>query len=147
MLFKNIRIILQFDKNNASVNIFISNFWNNFKLWEATRLVASWSKVIIARLTLISKLISLIEIRAQIYFLLFHEQRGALNHPQRIDRSKVNRFSILQCVAHFPWRSRGDKDSGSYTVRYVIPAVRICRTFTLKDYTYIGCLIDITREF
>lgn len=69
-----------------------------------------------AEFALISKLISAIEIQAQIRFLLFCEQHGALSHPQWIDRSKANRFSILQCVAHFPWRSRGDKDTVAHTL-------------------------------
>jgi len=71
-----------------------------------------------------SELISVIEIQPQIHFLLFREQHGASSHPQWIDRSKANRFSILQCVAHFPWRSRGDKDTVALIyVRYVILAI------------------------
>lgn len=85
-----------------------------------------------------SELISVIEIQAQIHFLLFREQHGATSsHPQWIDRSKANRFSILQCVAHFPWRSRGDKDTVALIhVRYVIPAVRLSDIHTKRTHIY-----------
>jgi len=82
-----------------------------------------------------SELISVIEIQPQIHFLLFRKQHGASSHPQWIDRSKANRFSILQCVAHFPWRSRGDKDTVALIhVRYVILAVRLSDIHTKRIY-------------